>query len=653
MEKIKKFLSFSGFEFFLKSLNLKVKFIFFILSLLFFSSLSFLLVNFYIKSTKSVPKEGGELILGEIGHPSLLNPIYSPFSDVEETIVGLLFSGLMKYEDGRIIPDLAQNYEILENGKIFEFILKENIFWSDGNPITSDDVIFTVKTIQNPEIKSPLRTTWLGVETEKISDRSLRFILKNPSATFLENCTLKIIPKHVWENVLPNNFFWHSLNLEPISSGPYKLEKIERDKEGKITSLSLIKDEKYFGKKPFIERISLLFFENENQIIEMAKKRKIDGFSLNKPLEIFGFKMLKYKVPRYFAVFFNLENKIFSKEVREAINYGTNKEEILKNVFLGQGKIINSPILPEIFGFKKNEKYFTFDQKKAEEILKKAGFEDYDGDGIKEKIVKKEPSFQFKSDLKLNSKGKEVEELQKCLARDSQIYPDGEITGYFGQKTKEAVIKFQEKYKEEILKPLGLSEGTGEVKGKTREKLNEICFERKEEKIPLKFSLVTVEQPHLVKMAEILKKEWKDLGIEVEVKEMKIEDLKREIIPKKDYDAILFGQILGAIVDPFPFWHSSQRGEGGLNLSNYEKKDVDKILEETKKILDEEKRKENLEKFQDLLISDVPAVFLINVDYLYLLSEKVKGERTGILFTMREKFSNIDQWYLKTKRVLK
>jgi ABC-type transport system substrate-binding protein len=270
----------------------------------------------------------------------------------------------------------------------------------------------------------------------------------------------------------------------------------------------------------------------------------------------------------------------------------------------------------------------------------------------KEKIIVKTPSFQFKNDLKVGSQGKEVEELQKCLAKDPEIY-QGEITGYFGQKTKEAVIKFQEKYKKDILEPFGLEKGNGIVKEKTREKLNEVCFEKKEEKINLKFSLITADQPILVETAEILKEQWKRLGVDVEIKKTGIGELKREIIPKKDYDALLFGEVLGQIPDPFPFWHSSQRGENGLNLSNYENKEVDKLLEEARENLDEIKRRGDLEKFQEILIEDCPAVFLYNPDYLYFVSEKIKGIKEDLIFTPSEKFGDILNWYIKEKRVLK
>ena len=649
---LRKVFTLSGLEFFLKSQNKRERFFFFFFLFSFFFSLSFLVLNFYFEKTKILPKEGGIFVEGMVGFPNYLNPIYSIASDVEDSITNLLFSGLMRFEGQNLVPDLAEGFKVLDEGRVFQVSLKDNIFWSDGKRITSDDVIFTVKTIQNPEVKSPLRTAWLGVEIEKISERELKFILKNPSFIFLENLTLKPIPKHVFEGVPPTNLPFSFLNLKPIGSGPYQLEKIERDKGGKIILIELKRNENYFKEGPYIQRIVFRFFESEEKLIEAARKKEIDGFSLKEFQEVPGFKTLNFKMPRYFAVFLNLEKKIFSeKEVREALNLGTDKKEILRKVISNKGEIINSPVLTE-FSLQES-KELSLDFEKARAILQKAGYQDLDGDGILEKVIVKEPSFQFKSNLSLGSRGKEVEELQKCLAKDVEVYPEGEITGYFGQKTKEAVIRFQEKYRKEILEPFGLERGTGEVGSKTREKLNQICFERKEEKNFLKFSLSTVEDPILLKTAQILKEQWEKLGFGVEIESYKIEDLKREVIPKKDYDALLFGQVLGKIPDFFPFWHSSQIGENGLNLSNYQNKEVDKILEEQRQEFDDEKRREKLEKFKEFLKKDSPAIFLYNPNYFYFVSEKVKGVKESFISLPSERFWNISNWYIKEKRVWK
>ena len=649
---------------FFKVLTKKEKNIFLIFLFFFLSSSIFLLINFYFQNTEVKAAIGGKYIEGiltENGGPRYINPIYAETSDVNRDLVEMIFSGLMKYSpDGKIIPDLVkEDYKVLEEGIIYEFSLKENLFWHDSKPLTADDVIFTIEAIQNPEINSPLRVNWLGVEVEKISDSSFRFTLKNPSAVFLENCTVKIIPKHIWQDISSQNFPLATYNLAPVGSGPYKFKKIFQGKEGNIESLDLERNSEYFGKKPNISQISFQFFNNKEQLIAAANLGKINGFSI-RPSKDISFKNNQFQqyslsLPRYFAIFLNPQKlKLFSEEkIRQALNYGIDKEEIVQEVLGGRGEIIDSPILPEIYGFEKPLEIYDFNPEKAKELLNKAGFTKFNQEGILVKTVKEEPSFQFKSDLKIGSEGNEVKKLQECLARDPKIYPEGEVTSYFGSKTKAAVIRFQEKYKEDVLSPYNLTKGTGEVKTSTRAKLNEIYFQSSEETIPLKFSLTTVDQPLLIEMASMVKSQLEKLGIETEIKTFDNFTLEREIIKPRDYEALLFGEVLGAIPDPFPFWSSLQKKDPGLNLSIYENKECDKLLEEARQSLDDEIRKEKLEEFQNILIEDAPVVFLVNPDYLYFVSKKIKGIDTKLISDPSKRFSGIENWYIKTKRAWK
>lgn len=638
-----------------KVLSRKEKIVFGALFVLFLSSLIFICSAFYLQNTNSVPSRGGTYVEGLIGQPGFINPIYAN-SDADRDLVQLIFSGLMKYDENmRVVPDLVEKYEIEEDGRSYKFTLKKDLLWQDKYPLTSDDVIFTIKTIQNPEFKSPLQANWVGIEAEKISDWEFRLKLKKSYSAFLENCTLKILPKHIWENIPSQSFHLSIYNLRPVGSGPYRLIDIEQKKPDYISSVTLSLSSNYFGKSPNITKIKFLFLNDEKELEKAAKSGKIMGWSNNNSAENNNWQNYYLRFPRYFAVFFNSAKSsiLADKEIRIALNYATDKNEIAGTVLaFGEENplIVDSPVLPEVYGLPAPSKVYEYNIDRAKDILDKAGFQDSDQDGVREKVIKKEPAFQFKSNLKENSQGVEVGELQKCLATFPDIYPGGEVTNYFGPKTKEGVIKFQEKYAEEILEPSGFKNGNGVVGENTRKKLNQVCFKSSPETSLLSFSLITVDQPQLVKAAETLKKQWEAVGVRIEIKKLSGTQIEQDFIKPRNYDLLLFGEILGAIPDPLPFWHSSQKKDPGLNLAGYENQKADELLEAIRKTSDEKTRNEKLAELQDILISDAPAVFLYSPPYIYSVSNEIKGIDTKEIADPSRRFTGIENWYIKTKR---
>ena len=645
---------------FLKVLENKEKKTFFSLLIIFLLSAIFLGTNSYSKNTKLEPAPGGTYIEGVIGQPRFINPIYAYANDVDRDLTELIFSGLMKHDsEGNIVPDLAENCQI-ENGdnKVYICTLKEDILWHDGFPFSADDVIFTAEVSQNPDYNSILMAPFFGVEVEKVNNSKVRFKLKNPYAPFLETLTFKILPKHIWENISPQNFPLAKYNYQPVGTGPFKYKSEKKDeKTGQITSFLLVRNFDYFGQKPYISEISFRFFRNEIGLIGAFARGEINGSSY------FSYKSIEsmaannagiysFSFPRYFDISFNPEkSKILEeKEIRQALNYGTDKKAILDQVLLGHGKIVDSPFISEIYKIAPPEGY-PFDQEKAKTLLEEAGWQDKDGDGIREKAAEDGKEILFSRDLKKGAEGEDVRNLQTCLARDPEVYPEGEITGIFGDQTKAAVIKFQEKYYKDILEPGGLSEGTGLVSKATREKLNEICSEKADSGITLKLSLITVDQEELGQVADLIKRQWNNLGIEVDVQKIPFSNLKEDFLDTRDYECIIFGKTMTLIPDPYPFWHSTQKKDPGKNIALYENKDADKILEEIRQAFDESKRLEKYKNLEEIIINDAPVVFLYSSDYLYLVSKEIKGIKEGIIAEPQERFTNVSDWYIKTKRI--
>jgi ABC-type transport system substrate-binding protein len=110
-----------------------------------------------------VPAYGGTLSEGVLGNPQFINPLLA-ISDADRDLSALTYSGLMGLsESGALVPVLAESYTISEDGKTYTFLLRPNAKFTDGSPVSADDVVFTVKKAQDPAIKSPEYANWSGV----------------------------------------------------------------------------------------------------------------------------------------------------------------------------------------------------------------------------------------------------------------------------------------------------------------------------------------------------------------------------------------------------------------------------------------------------------------------------------------------------------
>lgn len=663
-----KFPKFSQWKQIFKILKGAERNIFLVLVGLAFISAAYLAIDFYVKITKPGPAYGGTFTEGVVGQPRFINPIYGETNDIDRTLIDLVYSGLMTYDkDGKIVNDMVGTYQISDDGKIYTFQLKDNLFWQDGVKLTADDVIYTIKTIQNSDYKSPQRANWLDVDVKKISDKSFSFSLNAPYNSFLENCTVKIIPFHIWKNVSAENFALSSYNLQPVGSGPYVLSGLNQDNTGFIKSLGLAANNKYYNKVPYISNIYFQFFSTKNDLIKAANQKIIDGFSVadldsNEALTEKQinqgwntnekFSVYSFSLPRYFAVFFNTQNSkiLADSNITQALNYSVNKQEIsqkISDTFKEKISLVNSPIISDYFGYAQPTVSYGFDTDAANKLLDKSGYVS-SADGTRAKPNTKKPAFQFKSYLKIGSGGNEVTELQGCLARLDSNFKNllsEETNGKYGKGTESAVTEFQKKYLPDV-------PTTGEVGTGTRKKLNELCLAPQAGSFPLKFTLTVIDQPQMIQVANLLKDYWQKVGVTADINAIKLSDLK-DVIKNRNYDALLYGEALGSQPDLYPFWHSTQINDPGLNLSEYQNKNADKLLKDARETLDAGTKALDYAKLQDTILTDAPALFLYNPDYLYWVSEKIIGIDTVKIVDPAKRFANIQNWYISTKRVLK
>lgn len=351
--------------------------------------------NFLItKTTDIVPLSGGTYTEGLLDQPQFLNPLFAKSSS-DFDINSLLFSSLLKEKNSQLEEDLAERWEVSEDKKTYTFYLKDNIFWHNGEKITTDDVIFTIEIAKNPNYEGILKNKFKDVEIKKIDERKIQFILKEPYYNFEKNLTFGILPKHLLGDLEFPKLLSSSFNLDPIGSGPYKFLKSEISEYGWIKSITLEANENWHFKKPFIRTIIFKFYPDSESLIEAYKKKEILGISfispslVNEAEKLPRIHLQKITIPRYIGIFFNLskKEKFFSSvKVREALFSATDRDRILEEIFPELENKENFFLFDFLFKDKEEKGLqLSYNPKKAQQILKEAGFSDKNKDGILEK----------------------------------------------------------------------------------------------------------------------------------------------------------------------------------------------------------------------------------------------------------------------------
>lgn len=169
----------------------------------------------------------------------------------------------------------------------------------------------------------------------------------------------------------------------------------------------------------------------------------------------------------------------------------------------------------------------------------------------------------------------------------------------------------------------------------------------------LEINLVTTDWNVLTQTAEILKTQWAKVGAKVNINSLSISDVQENYIRPREYEALLFGQVVGADPDPYSFWHSSEKKDPGLNLSLFGNDTTDKLIEDGRSEFDQQKRAQDYIDLQKAIAAEIPAIFLYSPSYIYPVSRSVKGIHLKNLISPSGRFNDAASWYINTKRVKK
>lgn len=325
-----------------------------------------------------------------------------------------------------MINDLASSYEISEDGLSYTFTLNSDAKFHDGKQVTSDDIIFTIEKIKDPLIKSPRAVAWQGVTVEKVDEQTVIFKLRQRFSSFLDSTTIGILPAHIWSELTTEEFGLSDKNIEAVGSGPYEIKDVNKDSSGVPYSFELKSFDDYFPKRPYIEKITLKFFKNEEDLTKAYKNGKVDMAGSLSPniaskLKEGGHEIKHATLPRIFGLFLNKsEQPLFSdSSVVKALELAINKQAIIDTILYGYGEKIASP-LPKGQGLASTINESNYSLEEAVALLEKNGWEkDEGGIFIKESGKKGEEAKRLSFSI-TTSDIPEIKSVAELVQKDLQ-----------------------------------------------------------------------------------------------------------------------------------------------------------------------------------------------------------------------------------------
>jgi peptide/nickel transport system substrate-binding protein len=359
-------------------------------------------------------KVGGKMVFSSFADATRLTP--GTTSDaVSNRIQGFLFDGLVSTDkQNQIIPSLATSWKIENNTKRYTFNLRKDVKFHDGKPLTADDVVFTFNMLMDPKSINPYKGSISMIDKVTAKDKyTVVFDLKDPSPLFLYAVGTAILPKHKFPKGV-SDFNDSKFHRNPVGSGPFIF------KEWKTAQrIVVVANKNYWDGRPYLNEITMKILPDANVEVVNLLKDQVDFVESVNPKMVAqvtknkGSKVVKYDSGRYDYIGLNVEDPLFSdKEVRQALQYGLNRQAIVDRIMLKNAVVASGPIHPLEAPYNKSVKPYPYDVKKANELLDAAGWK-MGNSGYREKDGK---IFEF--EINYNNGNKVREDIAKVAQQD-------------------------------------------------------------------------------------------------------------------------------------------------------------------------------------------------------------------------------------------
>lgn len=324
-----------------------------------------------------------EALVGSMGR---LNPMLDWNNTADRDVNRLIFSGLIRFDShGLPQADLAESWGTSADGTIYNFSLRPNAVWHDGEPVTSDDVIYTIELIKSSASLFPqdIKDLWSQIEVKKLNEQTLQFRLPEPFAPFLDYATFGVLPKHLLEDIPADQLANADFNLSPVGTGPYKFDRLMIS-GGQITGVVLNVNEDYYLSRPFIEQVVFRFYTDSASAFDAYQQGEVLGISqitadvLEQALMQENLSVYTSRLPQMSLVFLNLNDPSLPfmqvANVRRALLLGINRSNLASRILNGQAIVADGPILPGSWAYYDGNEHFNYDPDAAATLLKEEGY---------------------------------------------------------------------------------------------------------------------------------------------------------------------------------------------------------------------------------------------------------------------------------------
>jgi peptide/nickel transport system substrate-binding protein len=368
-----------------------------LLAALFLGVVAILVLGFILANPLNSSDDGDDgqrYVEAIVGEPDRVNPMFAPLRDADADVASLVFSGLTRLgPEGEVLPDLAESWEISDDGLIYTFHLRRDVSWHTGAAFTAADAVFTYELLADPELPSDPRLgqLWRQVSCSAPDEFTLLCELTDPFAPFLSFATIGILPKHVLESYTAATIAdeTNRFNQEgAVGTGPYRLAHLD------TTKAILRANPTYYGQPPAVDEIEFRFFPDPSTAAAALSRGEVQGLLVGPAATQEDFDLLTSteglrahtaNENRYNVLYLNNSQPPFDdQDLRRAVALSVDIDGIVGDLLGGRAVRADSPIVPGTWAYNPQLEPRSRDLDEARDLLDEAGWKLADS-GIRQK----------------------------------------------------------------------------------------------------------------------------------------------------------------------------------------------------------------------------------------------------------------------------